>query len=115
MSEKDNGKKQPEKTKTSEVLAEERLQRYKAEPKNFVELSDIIHMTIRNPNSPLGISVFMGHAKRSEVDLSWAELNFNIQGSLAQMSIASKMKQEAAKGMIHKAGGFLSGIRGMKR
>jgi hypothetical protein len=104
----DNGK------KTEETLAQERLERYQKDPLSFVELQDVIHMTVRNPKSPIGISVFRGNAKRSEVDLSWSELNFVIHKSMAEMDIASAMKHQANKNLIHKAGDFLAGVRRMK-
>lgn len=115
MSTEDNGKKPEQQVKkTPEQFEAERLERYKKNPKLFVELSNVIHMTIRNPNSPLGISVFLGNAKRSEVGLSWSELNFAVQNSLAQMTMAAQMKKQAEKNVIHKAGNFLNGLRRMK-
>lgn len=100
--------------KTPEQFKEDRLKRYQEHPETFVELSEIVVMSIRNPKSQLGISLFMGNASRKEIDLSWSELNHFISKSLMNMDIESAMKKEAEKNLIHKPGGILNFARRRK-
>ena len=100
----DNGKinseenKQPE--KTEEQLMAERLERYQKDPKSFIEISEIILCCIRNPKSQLGVSVFVGRCKRSELDIANVELNHITNKQRMQMDIAGEMKQQIANGLI---------------
>lgn len=96
----DENIKQPETEKTSEQLKEERLARYIEHPESFVELSQVIMMAIRNPRSQLGISTFVGHCKRSEMNMAEVELVHICLQQRLQMDIQSEMVQQAQKNLI---------------
>ena len=98
----DNGKLNQEKPqeKTEEQLKQERLERYQKDPNTFIELSELIMACVRNPKSHLGMSVFVGHCKRSELDIAQVELNHISNKQRIQMDIASEMKHQIANGMI---------------
>ena len=104
-----NGKLEAEPIKTEEQLKQERLDRYTKAPDTFVEIDELICAVIRNPKSQLGISVMLGNAKRSEIDLAWAELNHRISFSLRQMDIAAEMKNHPK--IIPAKHGMLDGAR----
>jgi len=101
--------------KYDELQMAARLQRYQKDPRTFIELSDIVLMAVRNPQSQLGISVFVGNCKRSEMDIAEAEVNHLLHKQRLQLDIAQEMKQQAMKNLVmpHK-GGILNFVRGKK-
>jgi hypothetical protein len=102
------------KAKTPEQLKQERLERYKENPDNFVELKDIVMCAIRNPASGIGISVYTGNCRRSEFDIALAELNHIAQKRLIQMDIEMEMKKQAASKLITPKGGIMNFVRRRK-
>lgn len=78
----DNGE-----VKTSEVLAQERLGRYHSNPNSFIELSELICAAMRSDKGSGGIAVYVGNARRSELNQSWAELNCRLSLILQQMTM----------------------------
>ena len=91
----DDGKLTPEPTKTEEQLASERFSRYQKDPITFIELSDLICGVVRNPKSQLGVSVFIGIAKRSEIDIAEIELVHRISLTRRQMDIEAEMLHQS--------------------
>lgn len=97
-------------------LDTERLERYQKDPKQFVELSDVVLLAIRNPNSQLGLSVFTGGCKRSELDIAQVELNHTINKMRISMDIKAEMKKAVANNLLvpKKQGGILPFVRGRR-
>jgi hypothetical protein len=93
---------QPE--KTPEQTAQERLERYQKDPLSFVEMSDVILAAVRNPKSQIGISVAIGQCKRSELDVSWAEMQHIITKFMIRMDVEADMKRQAAEQIIKPGG-----------
>jgi hypothetical protein len=101
--------------KKPEQEAAERLERYQKNPDTFIEIDEIVFASVRNPKSRLGISIFIGNARRMEIDVSWAEMNHAINKSLLNMDIEGAMKQQSAatlvKPMSHGVLNFARGRR----
>jgi hypothetical protein len=93
--------------KTPEQLAQERLERYQKEPNSFVEVSELVLASIRNPNSPLGISICIGKAKRSELDISTMEINHAVSKMMMRLDVEGEMKRAAAAELIKPASGAM--------
>jgi hypothetical protein len=70
--------------KNPEELAKERLLRYQADPQSFVEVSEIIACAVKTPGIGLGVAIYIGNCKRSELDITWAELNTSMLEKLVQ-------------------------------
>ncbi len=103
----DNGKLELEPVKTEEQLKTERAERYTKDPDTFIELSEVVCVVIRNPKSQLGVSVMVGNAKRSEIDIAQIELSYRIDLVRRQMDIQS----EQAHKIIPAKHGILDGAR----
>jgi hypothetical protein len=86
--------------KQKELESHEKQKRFAEHPENFIELSDIIVCSIRNPQSGLGLSVYIGNCKRSELDITSTELNHVINKRLISMDIESEMKVQSARNML---------------
>ena len=97
---KDENKK--EEIKTEEQLKTEQAKRFADNPETFIEISELVCAVVRNPKSALGISVIIGNAKRSEMDIGQAELNRRIDSVCRQMDAQAEMER---KGKIVPAGG----------
>jgi len=84
--------------RTPEELAELRLERYKAEPQSFVEISELVFAAIKSPISALNISVMVGNVNRIQLDIAQVETNHTIDKIRMRMDIDAEMKrQEASK------------------
>lgn len=83
--------------KTPEQIAQEeyqeRLERYQKNPTAFIEISELICAVMRSNKSQLGISVYIGPAKRSELNMAFAELNCRLGFMLQQQMIQSEEKR----------------------
>ncbi len=77
--------------KSTEQLAKERAERFASNPETFIEIDEVVCCVVRSNKSDMGISVFIGNAKRSELDLAWAELNHRIQMVLRAMEAQPKI------------------------
>lgn len=99
--EQDNGQ------KTEVQLTQERLERYQKDPHSFVELSEIIVCVIRSDDA--GPMAYI-KGNKVELQIAYAELNQRIMQTISKMEMEAAMKN---KGLLHKPGGFLSGLRGM--
>jgi hypothetical protein len=77
-----------------ELLNKQRIKRFNEAPETFIEISELICAAIRNPKSPLGISIWIGNAKRSEIDVGWSELSHRISLCLRQMDMASEIMKQ---------------------
>ncbi len=95
--------------KTGEQLEKERLERYQKNPGNFVEMSDIVLCAIRNENSGLGLSVYVGNCKRSEIGLALTELTHTTYKRLIRMDVESEIKHPGS--IIPARGGMLNFAR----
>jgi len=80
---------------------------------NKVELKNVILCAVRNPKSGLGISVFVGNCKRSELDLAIAELQHLVHKRLIHMDIISELKKDTNK-IIKPKHGILDFVRRRK-
>ena len=89
---------------------EARSERFKKDPYTFIEINEVICCAIRNPKSNLGISIFFGNIKRSEMDIAVMELNHMSNKRHMQMDLESQMKVEAATSMMPKHG-MIDGAR----
>lgn len=106
----DNGH-EPEKEtpiRTPEELAELRLERYKENSANFIEVADLAFAAVKIPNSHW-ISIFIGNVSRTQLDIAQVELNHTVNKIRLRMDIESEMKQEAAKKII--PGGIMNFAR----
>jgi len=84
--------------KTPEELKAERLKRYQDDPDKFIELDEIVMMTIFNAKSPTGMAMFVNpNAKRSVLNNSQAELTREIDKRILQMQIAGEMMNAGSK------------------
>lgn len=92
---KDENKKEDIVVKTDEQLKIERSARHTSNPETFIELSDLICVVVRNPKSQLGVSVFIGNVRRSEIDIGQSELNHRIELTRRQMDIEAEMKHQS--------------------
>ena len=79
-------------------LESKRTERFQKDPYSFIEISELICGVMRSPEASLGISIFIGNAKRSELDISLSELTLRIQDVLRRMALEAEMK----KGSIQK-------------
>lgn len=93
-----NGKIQPKPVKTEEQLKQERIDRFNKDPETFVEISELICGVVRNTNAPLGMSIFVGDARRSEIDIAQVELNHRI--NLIRRGMDAPSKIQPAKGSM---------------
>jgi len=94
--------------KTEAQLAEERLERYKANPYKFVEMSDIIACIIRSDDA--GPMLYIKGSK-PELQVAWAELNQKIMQTISKMEMEAAMKNQP---LIQKANSYLNGLRRRK-
>jgi len=78
--------------KSPEQLAAERLKRYQENPKDFVEISELVCAAMKHPKSSLGISVMVGNVPRSALDIAQTELNHMINKIRLRMDITAEMK-----------------------
>ena len=78
--------------KTEEQSKAEQAKRFADNPETFIEISELICAVIRNPKSQLGVSVMIGNAKRSEIDISQSELNYRIDLIRRQMDVGQQSK-----------------------
>jgi hypothetical protein len=99
----------------NELLDKRRIERFTSNPDTFIEISELICAVMRNPKSQLGISVFIGNAKRSEINNSQIELNHRLDLARRQMDIEAEMRKQADKNLIHKPGSFLQGLRNRRK
>ena len=102
----DNGELKKEEVKTPEVIAAERLARYQADPQKFVEISEIIACAIKTPGIGLGVAVFVGNCKRSEIDIAKTELEMAMIERLMELKQVSQMQQAGVKILPAKHGMF---------
>jgi hypothetical protein len=93
----------------------ERLERYQKNPDSFFELSEIVCMAIRNDKSQLGISIFFGNAKRSEMNNAIEEINHVHRKMKIQMDVEAEMKHTAITNMGAKPHNMIDGARKMFR
>jgi hypothetical protein len=77
-----------------ELLNKQRIKRFNEAPETFIEISELICAAIRNPKSPLGISIWIGNAKRSEIDIAEIELVHRVSLARRQMDITSEMLKQ---------------------
>ncbi len=106
-----NGKIKPEEpVKTEEQLSQERKDRFAKDPESFVELSELICAVMRNSKSQLGISLFLGNAKRSELNNAQAELNNTINHARQNMDMETAMINQSK--IVPAKHGMLDGVRG---
>ena len=90
--------------KTETQLAQERLLRYTSDPDSFIELSEIIVCMIRTEKGPM----LYIKGNKPELQIAWAEMNQRIMQMISKMDMEAALK---AQPVIHKAGGFLEGLR----
>lgn len=95
-----------------ELASHERLKRFTEHPESFVELSEVIIMAVKNPQSQLGLSVFVGNCRRQELDIGVAELQHIVHKVMINMDIQSEMAHQ--KPVIQKPG-FLQGVNRILR
>ena len=114
IAEGDNGKPAAEKTK--EQLDAERLERYKASPGSFIELSEIVLCVIKNDESSAGISCFLGKCKRSVMAQSKTEIDHLVEKKLMEMDIKAEMDAAQKQNMLlPQRGGILDFVRGHRQ
>ena len=89
--------------KTDEELAKERLERYQKDPQSFIELKDVVMMSMRNTKSQIGISIFLGNAKRSELTMSLTEINHAVNKMMLRLDVESEMKNDIARNLVKPA------------
>ena len=107
-----NGKLAPEPAKTEEQLSQERKERFAKDPDSFIECSEIVCGALRNPGSSVGVSIVIGVAKRTEMDIAQAELNRRIDSVCRQMDAQAEMER---KGKIQPVKGSMFDFARRKR
>lgn len=91
----DNGELNKEEVKvekTSEQLKQEKIERFNKDPETFIELDEVVFVAIRNSKSALGMSIWIGNCKRSEMDIAEMELIHATAKMRLQMDMQSAMK-----------------------
>ena len=102
-----------DRSRRTDLLLTERLERYTKDPNTFIEVSEIIACIIRSPFGPM----MLIQGTKMELQIGWAELNRRMIDELRRMDLEQAMKN---KSMLHKhgdhqiAGGFFNKLRGRK-
>ena len=78
--------------KTEEQLKSERLERYKAKPDDFFELSDIVVACLRIDKC---LGVLIGNSSRTELEIAKTKVDHVIDKTFLRMDMDAAMQQQS--------------------
>lgn len=78
--------------KTPEQIKQDKIKAFNNNPDEFLAISEIICCVVRNPNSQLGISAFIGNCKRSELNMAEGEIHLQFHKTRMVMDMQSQSK-----------------------